>query len=69
MKSGNNGIDILGTGFFFGTDKKEYLINDSPRPIHVAPFAAEYEAEKELRAYAVSIKRDQAAISTTDKEV
>lgn len=69
VKSGNNGIDVLGTGFFFGTDKKEYLINDSPRPIHVAPFAAEYEAEKELKAYAASIKRDQAAISTTDKEV
>ena len=38
VKSGNNGIDVLGTGFFFGTDKKEYLINDSPRPIHAVSY-------------------------------
>ena len=69
VKSGNNGIDILGTGFFFGTDKKEYLINDSPEPIQVGPFAAEYAAEQELKAYAASIKRDHAAMNTTDKEV
>lgn len=68
VKTGNNGIDTLGTGFFFGTDKKEYSINENYKAINVKPFAAEYEAEQELRKYTKSVERTT-AVSTNDKEV
>ena len=68
VKTGNNGIDVLGTGFFFGTDKREYLINEQPRPIQVATYQAAFDAEQELKRYAASIKRSPAMQSTNDKE-
>lgn len=68
VKTGNNGIDVLGTGFFFGTDKREYLINEQPTPIQVATYQAAFDAEQELKRYAASIKRSPAMQSTNDKE-
>lgn len=68
VKTGNNGIDTLGTGFFFGTDKKDYSINEQCKAIHVEPFAAEYAAEQELRKYTRAASTST-PLSTNDKEV
>lgn len=68
VKTGNNGIDVMGTGFFFGTNKKEYLLNEQPRAIHVAPFQAAFDAERELKKYAAAAGSNPATRSTTDKE-
>lgn len=68
IKTGNNGIDTLGTGFFFGTDKKDYSINEQCKAIHVEPFAAEYAAEQELRKYTRAASTGT-PLSTNDKEV
>lgn len=69
VKRGNNGIDVKGTGFFYGTNQRGYLINENPRIIKVAPHIAEYEAEKELRAYAASLSKiNRTGLNTTDKE-
>lgn len=69
VKRGNNGIDVKGTGFFYGTNHPGYLVNDSPKLIKVAPYIAEYEAEKEIRAYAASLNKiNRTGLSTTDKE-
>jgi hypothetical protein len=68
VRTGNNGIDVLGTGFFFGTNHREYMINEQHKPIHVEPYKAAFEAEQELKKYAASIKRNPGLQSTNDKE-
>lgn len=68
-ESGNNGIDVKGTSFFYGSSIKKYHINENPKVIEISKFAAEWEAEKELEAYTRKNRQDEKIQSTTDAEI
>jgi hypothetical protein len=68
-EGGNNGIDVKGTNFFYGSSINSYLINDTPKVIEIGKHAAEWEAEKELEAYTQKSRQKDKIHSTTDAEI
>lgn len=65
------GIDIVGSRFIFGSNKKKYWINQESEPLQLQPFADELALEKELEKYSKKLtdKRMTTVNSATDKEI